>query len=135
MAGREGAAWITPASLGVVACWLAAARWLEAAPEARGELHVRVVLALGYGHLLASVAGRGARSERRRSPAHTTCPWLLPAALLVAAYAAYAALCRLWPLLPLGLLWRHTHRLGPCIAMHTGFNLAAIWQQTAARPG
>ncbi len=91
--------WISATSLGVVVAWIAAAIHIEPASQPRAELHVQVVLTLGYGHLLASVVrGRSGSAGGVRGRE------LVPILLLAASYAIYVALCRHLPLLPLVLL-------------------------------
>lgn len=92
---RRGGAWASNLSIALVALYLAMAFALEPDPRARGDLHVRLVLTLGYGHLLASVVR--ARTHDTVGTATRAARWW---ALLLAAYLAYAELCRRWPPLP-----------------------------------
>lgn len=98
-ARRGGQAWIPSASIVTVTGYGLALGWLEPEPLARGEIHVRIILTLGYGHLLASIV-------RSRAGQPATSAWRAVASIapLVAAYVLYAELCRMWPLLPLALL-------------------------------
>jgi len=101
---RLEAAWVGRASIGLTAVYVLATGAAELRAEARTELHMRVIFALGYGHLLASVV-RGQAHGRGRGPAtHASTRRLRTVLALGSAYAIYVELCQLAPQLPLALL-------------------------------
>lgn len=88
---------VARASFGMSLVYTVAACGLEPEPGARELLHRHVVFALGYGHLLASVARVPSHADARRRTARA-------AIALVGGYAVYAELCARVPALPVALL-------------------------------
>lgn len=115
--------WINRVSIAITLTYAGAAWAVEPVARDRSVLHLHVVFALGYGHLLASIVHRrgskpGIRGRRARPDESVAAPGRAGRALrnaraartagtllaLTVAYTLYAELCARVPSLPIVLL-------------------------------
>jgi hypothetical protein len=91
-------AWIGLLSSALVAGYLVVAHLHEPVGWARAHLHARFVIAVGYGHLFASVVGAPGRAFKLSARG------LAATIALLLAYGIYTHACHYWRPLPFALL-------------------------------